>query len=85
MPLVRPTQIYFKDMENQNLTPKKNTHGGRRAGAGRPTTVGSVNRIGLRVPDDIIEILDRQTNRSAFIIEAIRAYDRLQRAAQDPS
>lgn len=58
---------------------KKSGHGGKRAGAGRPRSVDSRNRIGLRVPDDIVKILDRQENRTAFIIEAIRAYDREQR------
>ena len=58
---------------------KKSSHGGKRAGAGRPRSVDSRHTIGLRVPDDVAKILDRQENRSAFIIEAIRAYDREQR------
>ncbi len=66
-------------MKPANESTKENTHGGKRQGAGRPRTLDSKNRIGLRVPDDIIEILDRQENRSAFIIEAIRAYDQQQR------
>lgn len=63
-------------MENQNPEKKKNGHGGARAGAGRPVTVNNSRSIGLRVPQDVAEILERQENRSAFIIEAIRAYAR---------
>ncbi len=58
---------------------KKNGHGGRRAGAGRPKTVDARNRIGLFVPDDVMEILSKQPNRSAYIVKAIREYDRKQR------
>ena len=53
--------------------------GGKRQGAGRRSDNPSKRSIALRVPDDVAEILDRQENRSAFIIEAIRAYDREQR------
>ena len=67
-------------MKKTNEQPEKsNGHGGKRQGAGRPRSVDSRNRIGLRVPDDIVKILERQENRSAFIIDAIRAYDREQR------
>lgn len=66
-------------MKKANEPTEKSSHGGKRPGAGRPKSIDSHNRIGLRVPDDIVEILDRQKNRSAFIIEAIRAYDREQR------
>lgn len=58
---------------------KKNGWGGRREGAGRPTDNPSTRSIALRIPADVAEILDRQENRSAYIIEAIRAYDREQR------
>ncbi|MBD5238203.1 MAG: hypothetical protein HDS64_00310 [Bacteroidales bacterium] len=68
-------------MENPNEEVKKSTHGGKRAGAGRPKTIGARNSIGFRVPDDIVEILKRQKNQSAFVIEAIRAADRKQRLA----
>lgn len=71
-------QIYNLKMKNSSEQTQKNTHGGKREGAGRPVTVGSRNRIGLRVPDDIVEILERQPNRTAFILEAIRSYARQQ-------
>ena len=61
-------------MENQNEGKKKSGHGGRREGAGRPKTVGNTRSIALRIPADVAEILDRQEHRSAYIIEAIRAY-----------
>lgn len=59
---------------------RKNGWGGRRSGAGRPVTNPTTRSIALRIPEDVAEILDRQPNRSAYIIEAIRAYDREQRA-----
>ncbi len=65
-------------MENQNEE-KKNNWGGARAGAGRPKGRNNYKSIGLRIPEDVAEILDRQENRSAYIIEAIRAYDLQQR------
>lgn len=67
-------QIYNLFMENQ-----KNGHGGRREGAGRPRGENNARSIALRIPKDVAEILDRQENRSAYIIEAIRAYDHEQR------
>ncbi|MBD5238481.1 MAG: hypothetical protein HDS64_01745 [Bacteroidales bacterium] len=60
-------------MENTNENDIKSTHRGKRAGAGRPRTVDARNRIGSRVPDDVLEILKGQENQSSFIIEAIRA------------
>lgn len=60
-------------MENQ-IENAKNGHGGRRDGAGRPKTIGNTRSIGIRVPEDVAQILDAQPNRSAFIIAAIRAY-----------
>lgn len=69
-------------MENQNKETKKSGHGGRRAGAGRPTTVGNTRTIALRIPADVAGILDRQPNRSAYIIEAIRAYDKALHAGE---
>ena len=62
-------------MENQNKK-SKNGHGGRREGAGRPQTVGSTRTIAIRIPEDIARILDEKANKSAYIIEAIRAYER---------
>ncbi len=63
-------------MEKQK---ESNGHGGRRQGAGRPKGQNNVRSIALRIPQDVAEILDRQENRSAYIIEAIRAYDLAQR------
>lgn len=60
-------------MEKQDNS-NKNGWGGRRAGAGRPNGRKAVRSIALRIPEDVAEILDRQKNRSAYIIEAIRAY-----------
>lgn len=65
-------------MENQTEK-KKGQWGGRRQGAGRKSDNPSTRSIALRIPADVAEILDRQDNRSAYIIEAIRAYDREQR------
>lgn len=58
---------------------KKSGRGGRREGAGRPKGENNVRSIALRIPEDVANILDKQENRSAYIIEAIRAYDREQR------
>ncbi len=55
---------------------QKKSWGGKRAGAGRPSVSGSTRSIGIRIPEDIAEILDRQENRTAYIIEAIRAYEK---------
>lgn len=63
-------------MENQNEAPKKQAWGGARKGAGRPKTHDNFRTIGLRIPSDVAEILDRQPNRSAYIVEAIRDYAR---------
>ncbi len=63
-------------MEKQK---ESNGHGGKRDGAGRPATKYNTRSIALRIPQDVAEILDRQENRSAYIIEAIRAYDLEQR------
>lgn len=61
-------------MENQKEKLKKGTHGGLREGAGRKATVANMRSIALRIPKDVADILDRQPNRSAFIVAAIRAY-----------
>lgn len=66
---------------NENSEEKKTGWGGARAGAGRPKGRNNFRTIGLRIPQDVAEIIDRQPNRSAYIIEAIRAYDRAQRGA----
>lgn len=58
----------------QNEEVKKSGRGGRREGAGRPSVKNNTRSIALRIPQDVADILDRQPNRSAFIIEAIRAY-----------
>ena len=66
-------QIYIFNMEQQNETPKK-SRGGRREGAGRPRGNNNFKSIALRIPQDVAAILDRQPNRSAYIINAIRHY-----------
>ncbi len=57
----------------------KSKKGGHREGAGRPAGRNDVGSITIRIPEDIAEILDSQKNKSAYIIEAIRAYDKEQR------
>lgn len=66
-------------MENQKEVQKIKGRGGRREGAGRPRGRNNYRSIGIRIPEDVAAILDSQENRSAYIIEAIRAYDRAQR------
>ncbi len=68
-------------MENQNDV-KKSKRGGAREGAGRPKGRNTCSTISLRIPGDVAQILDAQEHRSAFIIEAIRAYHKAQHAAQ---
>ena len=58
---------------------EKPQRGGKREGAGRPQGRSDVRSITIRVPEDVAEILDAQENKSAYIIEAIREYDRKQR------
>ena len=65
-------------MDEQEKPKDKDGRGGARAGAGRPKGRNNYRSISLRIPEDVAEILDRQEHRSAYIIEAIRAYDRLQ-------
>ena len=60
-------------METPNQENKKTNWGGARRGAGRPKG-DSCTSIALRIPQDVADILARQPNRSAYIIEAIRAY-----------
>lgn len=72
------SQSYQFIMEEQNQV-KKNGWGGRRRGAGRPAKNPSTRSIALRIPEDVAEILDRQENRSAYIIEAIRFYENVRR------
>ena len=74
---VKPLQIYDLIM-NEPKGKRKNGWGGRREGAGRRSENPSTRTIALRIPEDVAEILDRQENRSAYIIEAVRAYDREQ-------
>lgn len=62
-------------MEEKNEK-SKNTWGGSRRGAGRPSENPALRSISLRIPEDVAAILDRQPNRSAFIIAAIRAFDK---------
>lgn len=65
-------------MENQENYLKKK-RGGARPGAGRPRGRNNYRSIALRIPKDVADILDGQENRSAYIIEAIRAYDKEQK------
>ncbi len=66
-------------MKKTNDVSKKNGHGGRREGAGRPKTVGSSRTISIRIPEEIAAILDQQENKTAFIIDAVRAYEKQRR------
>ena len=58
---------------------KKNERGGHREGAGRPAGRRDVGSITIRIPEDIAKILANQENKTAYIIEAVRAYDKEQR------
>lgn len=58
---------------------EKNTHGGHREGAGRPAGRNDVGSITIRIPKDVANILGNQENKTAYILEAIRAYDKEQR------
>lgn len=51
----------------------KSAWGGAREGSGRKRTTSK--SIALRIPEDVAEILEGvEGSKSAFIIEAIRAY-----------
>lgn len=63
-------------------TNEKKSWGGARKGAGRPRSIDNCKSIALRIPQDIAEILDKQPNRSAFIIDAIRHYVKTTRKAK---
>lgn len=53
------------------------THGGKRANAGRKPKGGDEKlRFSWRCSRDVWEILQRQTNKTDFIENAIRAYNR---------
>lgn len=66
---------YFFLMENPNNQPKKENRGGRREGAGRPKGRKDSKSISIRIPEDVVEILDSvKGSRTTFIIDAIRAY-----------
>ena len=53
---------------------KAQNWGGARRGAGRPKKFSNNKTIALRIPEDVVAVLDTVPNRSAFIIEAIRHY-----------
>ena len=53
---------------------KKNARGGHREGAGRPAGRSDVGSITIRIPEDVAKILANQENKTAYIIEAVRAY-----------
>lgn len=62
----------------QKVTEKK-ARGGYREGAGRPAGRNDVGSITIRIPQDVAKILGNQDNKTAYILEAIRAYDKEQR------
>lgn len=63
--------VFNYKINNKMETNKENKNwGGKREGAGRKKTTSK--SIALRIPEDVVEILDNVENRSAFIIEAIR-------------
>lgn len=58
---------------------EKTKRGGKREGAGRPSGGKNTATITIRIPKDVEEILRNQENKSAYIIDAVRAYDEEQR------
>ena len=58
---------------------EKKTRGGFRKGSGRPSGRKDVGSITIRIPEDIAHILEAQDNKTSYIIDAIRAYDKEQR------
>lgn len=50
---------------------KKNKHGGRREGAGRPAG-WTKTAISLRIDNDLLEFVKTKPNRSKFINSCIR-------------
>ena len=48
----------------------KNTHGGKRVGAGRPAITGKA--YNYKADKDLVPILDAQDNRNRFINDAVR-------------
>lgn len=48
----------------------KNTHGGKRVGAGRPHLTGKA--YNYKADKDLVPILDAQDNRNRFINDAVR-------------
>lgn len=58
---------------------EKTKRGGKREGAGRPSGGRNTATITIRIPEDVEKILSGQDNKSAYIIEAIRAYDEQRR------
>lgn len=57
----------------------KFTHGGRRPGAGRPVKEEKTKQIALRIPSDVVEILNQQPNKTQYIIDAVRTYYQAQK------
>ena len=58
---------------------EKNARGGYREGAGRPAGRNDVGSITIRIPKDVAKILESKESKTAYILEAIRAYDKEQR------
>lgn len=74
-----PSRFFITRKVNKNISIMQNAKqsdsgwGGARAGSGRKKT--SARSIALRIPADVAEILDSvQGSKSAYIVEAIRAY-----------
>lgn len=59
----------------ENLENKKK-RGGARPGAGRPRGAKAVMNLTIACPQDIADILKAQTNRTQYVFDAIRFYER---------
>lgn len=51
---------------------KANSWGGARSGAGRKKTTAKL--YGFAAPQDVVDILEAQHNRTSYILAAIRFY-----------
>lgn len=68
-PLSRLKKEWSKN--NMGVDKKKNKHGGRRKGAGRPAG-WTKTAISLRIDNDLLEFVKTKPNRSKFINSCIR-------------
>lgn len=64
-----------KETEIKETEKKKAGWGGARKGSGRPRSANNAGTVTINIPADVAEVLSRQTNRTAYIIEAIRFYE----------